>query len=93
MDECRAGADYAITQMFFDVDTYLPAFPRPRGGRGMSDAGHPGDHAGHHDPLAAPHPQPQHRRLIGEEAPGLHFMTMDFSQATTEIYRNLGPQV
>ncbi|PVD02473.1 methylenetetrahydrofolate reductase [Streptomyces sp. CS147] len=30
------------------------------------------------------------RRLIAEDAPGIHFMTMDFSQVTTEIYRNLG---
>ncbi|MFC8829638.1 methylenetetrahydrofolate reductase [Streptomyces sp. NPDC057137] len=30
------------------------------------------------------------RRLIREEAPGLHFMTMNFSEVTREINQNLG---
>ncbi|MET9556753.1 hypothetical protein [Streptomyces sp. NPDC006645] len=30
------------------------------------------------------------RRLIREEAPGLRFMTMNFSEVTTEINQNLG---
>ncbi|MCZ2824795.1 MULTISPECIES: methylenetetrahydrofolate reductase [NAD(P)H] [unclassified Modestobacter] len=123
--KCRAGADFAITQMFFRVEDYLRLRDRVAA-RGcdvpvlagvmpvtnarqitrivqLSGQAFPADLAERFAALDGDRPEDKRavralgvevatqmcRQLLDEGVPGIHFITMNRSTATREVYTNL----
>jgi methylenetetrahydrofolate reductase (NADPH) len=127
VNKCRAGADFAITQMFFHAEDYLrlrdrvaehgcdvpiiagvmPVTNAKQIARivQLSGQAFPSDLADRFAELDGERPEDKAavrafgvevatelcRTLLGEGVPGIHFITMNRSTATREVYANLAP--
>jgi methylenetetrahydrofolate reductase (NADPH) len=127
VNKCRAGADFAITQMFFHAEDYLrlrdrvaehgcdvpiiagvmPVTNAKQIARivQLSGQAFPSDLADRFAELDGERPEDKAavrafgvevatelcRTLLDEGVPGIHFITMNRSTATREVYANLAP--
>src|SRR5215475_597192 len=121
--KCRSGADFAITQMFFDADDYLRLRDRVAvsgcetpivagvmpvtsintisKSEALSGAPFPPALAAQFEPIADDPKAVRRlgmaqmaemcRRLLDEGVPGIHFITLNRSTATRELWRDLAP--
>ena len=124
VEKCRAGADFAITQMFFDPEDYLrlrdrvaargcdvPIIPGimpvtslrvlersielgackvPVGLLDQLRAADARGDAATVRSIGVDYAARLSARLLDEQAPGLHFITLNASRATMDIYQLLG---
>jgi methylenetetrahydrofolate reductase (NADPH) len=123
VEKCRSGADFAITQMFFDADDYLRLRDRVAAAgedtpivAGVMPVTRMGTIARSEQLSGAPFPRKlaerfeaiaddpvavrrlgmeqmgaMCRRLLDEGVPGLHFITLNRSTATRDLWRDLAP--
>jgi methylenetetrahydrofolate reductase (NADPH) len=123
--KCRAGADFAVTQMFFDADDYLRLRDRVAAAgcdtpivagvmpvtsmrtieraEQLSGAPFPPLLAAEFARIAddrtavrakgIAHMSDMCHRLLDEGVPGIHFITMNRSTATREVWQNLDGRV